>query len=388
MRHYAIILLSLFSSACATVEDNYKPVTCNTPLPYEGAALYQVPVKLPPKDFTISTTFDKATKRDFDQAMNLAMTQSKAHVMSAAVATRNGIWHSTRSIHGPANKTLLYWASVGKAFTATVIMQLVEEGKITLDQPVSQWIPNLPNASSITIDHLLQHTSGLFSANEDMLVRNNPRYRSPEENINISTKHGAMFCPGQHWRYSNTGYTVLGKIIEQVDGRPYHQAVNARITRPLQLPTLQALAPLAQGENIAPLIPDDGTSPVMSPSWGFAAGNVVGSAEDMLNFWHALLSAKLLNEKNTDKLFTQLYPMFDKHSFYGRGVMLYVLPDDTSDTNTWLGHGGGTPGAKAIVAYSPKEQAFVAVALTGDGSAEASAYLLLKQVNIQNPVSR
>ena len=99
----------------------------------------------------------------------------------------------------------------------------------------------------------------------------------------------------------------------------------------------------------------------------------------MLRFWQALLTAKLLSDDNTRRMFERLYPMFDPGTFYGRGVMLYAFEDQGVST-VWLGHSGGAPGAKAVVAYAPSIQAMVAVALTGEGSAEATANLLLKQL--------
>lgn len=368
---------------CAGVERSYEAAKCETPLPYEGEHLYQKHVILPANDYVIGSTFDEATQHNLNEAMLEAMNLTKASVMSAAVTTTNGSWQATQSADGSTKAVRLYWASVGKAFTATVIMQLMEEGKISLADPVSYWVPGVPNASSITIDHLLHHTSGLFSANEDLKAQEEPRYYSPDENIEVSANHGAMFCPGQWWRYSNTGYTVLGKIIEQVDSRPYHEAVNARIGDRLMLTSLRALAPLEEPIDVAPLMPVDGSEPNMSPSWGYAAGNVVGSAEDMIRFWQALLTAQLLTAENTKSLFERLYPMFDSYTFYGRGVMLYALPDSTSGNKIWLGHSGGTLGGNAVVAYSLTEKAFVAVALTGDGSAPATAQLLLKQLVMQ-----
>jgi D-alanyl-D-alanine carboxypeptidase len=261
-----------------------------------------------------------------------------------------------------------------------VILQLVEERKLALTDPVSRWVPRVPYGEHITVDHLLQHRSGLFSANEDARERAHPRYRTPHQSLRIARKHGAMFCPGQAWRYSNTGYTVLGLIIEAVEGQPYHAVVNRRIAERLDLSTLRALAPKEAPADVAPLVPADGTTPQIAPSWPFAAGAVVGSADDMLRFWHALLARRLLSEEHTARMFDPLYPMFDRGTWYGRGVMLYELPDRSGGTTTWLGHSGGTPGAKAVIAYAPAAQAFVAVALSGDGSAEASAHLLLQQL--------
>ncbi|MDY7015650.1 MAG: serine hydrolase domain-containing protein, partial [Cyanobacteriota bacterium] len=331
-------------------------------------------------DFALGHSFDPATRSRLERALLEAMERTKARVMSAAVATSEGFWETTRAADGSLSPLKLYWASAGKTLTATIIMQLVEEGKLSLDDPLSRWMPEFPNASSIAIEDLLQHTAGIFSFNEDSNVRRNGRYVSPDEAIAIAAKHGAMFCPGRRWRYSNTGYTLLGKIIEQIEQRPYHEVVNARIRDRLQLTGLRALAPLERLSGIAPLTPTDSAVSAIEPSWPYAAGNVVGSAADLVRFWHALLAAKLTREESVDLMFEQLYPMFDRGTFYGRGVMLYVL-NETLGSPIWLGHRGGTPGAKAVVAFSVGDRAFVAVALTGEGLPEATANLLLEQLS-------
>ncbi|WP_407929072.1 serine hydrolase [Desulfomarina profundi] len=86
---------------------------------------------------------------------------------------------------------------------------------------------------TLTQSDLLLHTAGLFSANEDVEFRKSPRYITPGEAIHISISHGAMFCSGENWRYLNTGYTILGQIIEAVEGQPYHEMVNRRISKRL-----------------------------------------------------------------------------------------------------------------------------------------------------------
>jgi D-alanyl-D-alanine carboxypeptidase len=100
----------------------------------------------------------------------------------------------------------------------------------------------------------------------------------------------------------------------------------------------------------------------------------------MIVYWHALLGGRLLQPAEQSRLLEHLYPMFDKGTYYGRGVMLYEVPGASGPARIWLGHSGGTPGAKALVAWSASDSACVAVALTGDGSAEATAALLLRQL--------
>jgi D-alanyl-D-alanine carboxypeptidase len=310
--------------------------------------------------------------------MTDAMGRTRAGVMSAAVGTDAGVWSATRAADGTASAQSLAWASAGKAFTAVVVLQLVQEGRLTLTDPLARWLPAFPNAAAITVDHLLQHTAGVFSANEDLEARAEPRYRAPVESIDIAARHGAMFCPGQFWRYSNTGYTMLGQIIEAVDGRPYHEAVQARVLARFGGTSLRALAPGEEPVDVAPPLPTNPDQPRVVPNWAYAAGSIVGSAGDMVTFWHALLTGKLLDARRTALLFERLYPMFDEATYYGRGVMLYVLPAEAGSA-VWLGHSGGAPGVKSIVAYSAADRAIVAVALTGDGNAQAAAFLLLRQ---------
>jgi D-alanyl-D-alanine carboxypeptidase len=382
-----LIWVALLNTSCSVFGNDPRPgegVHCTDTLTYEGKPLYASSASLPTPEFQLGKTFDSATSARLDSAFTEAMRLTQAKVMSAAVFTTMGKWAVTRAADGSPQKARLYWASVGKLMTATVILQLVEEGKLALSDPISRWLPDFPNATVITIDHLLQHTSGVFSSNEDESVRKAHRYFTPDEDIALSAKHGALFCPGQWWRYSNTGYVILGKIIESIDGRPYHEAVNARLFASLSLPTLQALAPQQDPGDLAPLAPSDSAEKPMEPNWGYAAGCVVGSAEDMALFLHALLTGKLLHGSSIALMFSRLYPMFDEPTFYGRGVMLYNLPVDSGTSMTWVGHSGGSPGIKSIVLYSPKDGAFAAVALTGDGSAPASANLLLKQLQLSH----
>ena len=107
----------------------------------------------------------------------------------------------------------------------------------------------------------------------------------------------------------------------------------------------------------------------------------MATAPDMIEFWHALLGGKILKAETVRGQFERLHPMIDKGTFSGRGVMLYDVPIDEKRRLTWLGHGGGAPGSKALVLYSVDARAFVAVALNNDGSAEATANLLLKALN-------
>ena len=351
---------------------DYRPVRCQARVPYAGAPLHPpvAPVELAsipdrPLPHSQAARLDEAFARLSDYAAAPALT--------AAVARPGvGLWHRGAT---PPGKPLLWWASVGKAFTATVVLSLVQEGKLSLDMPVSRWVDGVPNGDVATVRDCLAHTAGIFSANEDLVVRAHPRYRDPMAMLAVARRHGAMFCPGERWRYSNTGYDVLGKIVEGVDGRPVDEAITARIIAPLGLTSMRALRPGAAERTVAPPVSAHGET--MEPGWAGAAGAVVSDAHDMAQALAALLGGRFLRKPLRREMTAILYPMFDPGTYYGLGMMVFEVPDGRT-TLRWIGHAGGAPGASAIAIFSPGDRAIAAVALTGDGSAAAGANLLLK----------
>jgi len=354
---------------------DYRPAVCAARKPYVGGALHP-PVTIGPIGEPATNPFDAATQARLEAGFDKARTATAAPSMTAAVMVPGrGAWSRTETV---GDAPLLFWASAGKALVATVALQLAQEGKLSLDAPISTWIENAPNGQIVTVRDLLAHTSGLFSANEDLKVRAEPRGLSIDEQLRVARRHGAMFCPGERWRYTNTGYALLGEIIGRVDGRPYAEAIEARIIQPLGLTRMRVIRPGPPAADVAPLA--SAKEAPMEPAWAGAAGPIVASAEDMVTFWAALLGGRLLRPEGVEAMFATLYPMFDAGTFYGLGAMAFEVPQADGGKALWLGHAGGTPGAGAVVLYAPADRAFVGVALTGDGSAVASANLLLSQL--------
>ncbi|WP_242920997.1 serine hydrolase domain-containing protein [Caulobacter sp. CCUG 60055] len=358
---------------------DYRPAVCRSAVAYAGAPLHPPPS---PADLDgaagdLAGSLDPATAARLDAALDAAAAATRAHALTAAVGVPGqGLWQARRGADA-ASSPLFYWASVGKLATATVVLQLVEEGRLKLSDPVSRWEPDLPNGAAITVEHLLDHVGGLFSANEDAVVRRRGGRLSWDEELSVLRRHGALFCPGERWRYSNSGYAVLGRIVEQVDGRPLDRAIAARLISPLGLTGMRAIAPGDAVADIAAPVADAGPDRALDVRAPGAAGPLAATAADMVRFEQALLDGRLLKAETTRRRFERLYPMFQAGQFYGQGVMLYDVPD-TPRPLYWIGHSGGGPGVRAVVAYAPRQRAFVAVALTGDGSAEAAANLLLK----------
>lgn len=371
-------LVRLFVLLPGIAAADYKPVQCDARESYAGRPLHAaVRVAAAPGPFS-ENAFDADTVRRLDEALAVVRKATEAPAVSAAVAVPGrGLWRSADGADAP----LLYWASAGKAFTAVVVLQLAAEGRLDLDMPVSRWIDDVPNGDAITVRDLLAHTSGLFSANEDRKARRDPRYRSATENLSIARRHGAMFCAGANWRYSNTGYDLLGEIVRIVDGRPLDAAIVARVVDRLGLKRTQVLRADSDLRDLAPLT--SAKEKPIDPRWPGAAGPIAADAADMTRFLAALFNGELLPSASVDSMTATLYPMFDAGTYYGLGLMVFDIAD--GDTRQlWTGHAGGTPGAGALMVYSPQDNAFVAVALTGDGSAAASVNLLMKALRAAN----
>ncbi|MBL8298533.1 MAG: beta-lactamase family protein [Rhodanobacteraceae bacterium] len=364
------LIATLPATALAT---RSRAADCETRATYAGPALHAA-VRLAQAPGELSNAgFNNAVVRHLDDAFTQVLSATAAPSISAAIAVPGvGSWSANRA---ESDAPLLYWASAGKAFTAVVILQLAEEGLLSLDDPASRWVDGVPNGRIVTVRDLLAHTSGLFSANEDLLARENPRQRSVSENLAIARRHGAMFCPGAQWRYSNTGYDVLGEIVRKVDGRSLEEAISTRIIAKLGLTRTRVLGPDSNISDIAPLRPANGRP--IDPRWPGAAGPIAADAADMLRFFAALMNGRLLSPQSVASMSATLYPMFDASTYYGLGLMVFDVPDGDR-RNLWLGHAGGTPGGSALLLYSPEDNAFVAVALTGNGPATAAAYKMLK----------
>ena len=184
-------------------------------------------------------------------------------------------------------------ASLTKTFTATVLLQLVSEGKLSLNDSVEQRLPGVvPNGSKITIRQLLNHTSGLYDFEIDprylkpYLAGNFAHYWSPRQLVEFGVSHKPLFAPGRGYSYSNTNYVVAQLIIERVTGRTIGAEFGRRIFAPLHLrqtsyPTKPGLPrPYAHGYMLLgqpPLTDVTGLSPSMAPG----SGGIVSTMDDL-----------------------------------------------------------------------------------------------------------
>jgi D-alanyl-D-alanine carboxypeptidase len=377
------------SGCAAVVAEDFQPKVCASAVEYLGGALHPavVPEAFVGLDRPLVGEIDRPLAAKLNDAVEWILKNTPAPGITAAVGfPGQGLWSTSRglAVSMPptplAAEPLFHWASVGKTFTATAIMLLVEEGKLAYSDPLAKWFPDFPNAQAITIDHLLTHTNGIFSFNADLKFREAKGYFPPDRLLRIAAGHGCVCCPGERWYYSNTGYVLLGCIVEKIEGRPLHEVFASRIIKPLGLTQTVAFSPGRPPKELATGHVGGKPDRDFEPTTPFGAGNIGASAHDMVLFWQALLAGKILRKQTVEQAYSRLYPMFEPGLFYGRGVMLTEFTDKDNAKVVWLGHSGGTPGIKAVIAYDLEARIFLAVSINGDTSAEATANKLLSVV--------
>lgn len=306
-------------------------------------------------------------------AFDLAAARLPAKSVSVALALPGqGSWTASRG----ASEPLYAWASVGKQATAVVVLQLAEEGRLNLEDPVARWLPGVPNGEHITVRQLLAHTSGLYSANEARTARGLHGPMTLQEELAILARHGSLYTPGSCWRYSNSGYRLLGAVIERATGQSWQHEIQTRVIDRLGLSQMRVVTDAASLAGVALPVTADG-SPALDLTEPGPAGAIVASAADMVRFEQALLDGELLKPESLRAMLGETRLGYQQGMSYGLGAMRYDIPDGAGRLH-WIGHSGGGPGISAVVAYDLDRRAFVAVAVNGGGDAHAVANLLLR----------
>ena len=277
-----------------------------------------------------------------------------------------------------------------KTFVAVVVMQMVQEGKVGLDEPIETYLPGLIkgegiDASRITVRQLLQHTSGLpehtdyyFSSNAAAL-ENIQHYIPARDLLDVALSKPAAFEPGTQWSYSNTNYIVLGMLIERVSQRPVGEQIDQRIIKRLGLShtyfpgngekKIRGSHPQGYHINGEGKL-EDVTE--MDASLPWAAGAMVSTPSELNTFFQAVFDGRLLTQSSIDEM--------KKGVDTGSGGMVYGLGlfgTPLSCGGTSWGHGGGAFGYKTHNAVGPDGTA-VTVAVTALSSAIAD------QSNLEN----
>ncbi|WUS29356.1 beta-lactamase family protein [Streptomyces sp. NBC_01255] len=254
-----------------------------------------------------------------------------------------------------------------KTFTVTAVLELVDEGKVGLDDPISDYVDGVPNGDKITLRDLAAMRSGLFNytGDEDFykaLTSDPDRPFTPQQLLDYSFKHPVEFQPGEEFQYSNTNTILLGLVVEKAGGMPLHEYIQKNVLEPAGLrhttfPTDAAFPrPHAHGytEQTASGDVEDATD--WNPSWGWAAGAMISNLQDMRSWAETVATGTLLTaETQAERL--KVYPSSTSGDGYGLGIF---------DIQGWIGHNGSLPGYQSLTIYLPEAQATLVVLLNTD----------------------
>ncbi len=290
-----------------------------------------------------------------------------------------GVSDRTANSKMPADARMLA-GSVGKTFFAALALDLVTQGKLELDAPISKylgehaWFARLPNAQNITVRMLMNHTSGLVRYEFDprvtqKLTREPDHVWTPEERVGYVVGTTAPFAAGAGWDYSDTNYIVLGMILEKITGRDLYEQVAARFLGPLQLrrtlPSDRRDPRGAVQGYAGPQNPFGGRDEmiangkfIVNPQMEWTGGGYASTAGDLARWAKLLYEGKAISPAAVDLMVAApaTAPMLGQGAQYGLGVIIRQTPLGTA-----LGHSGFFPGYLTEMRYFPDHDFAVAV---------------------------
>lgn len=286
----------------------------------------------------------------------------------------------------PVNGQMLV-GSTGKTFVSAVALQLVTEGKLGLDDHVSEyfadedkpWFDRIPNADSLTVRSLMNHTSGIprYVFNREFLsdVSENPlKARTPRECVSVILDAKPIHDVGDGWGYSDTNYLLLGLIIEKITGNSFYDEAQERLLNPLRLestiPTTQAKLPgLVQGHAGQPNpfgVPEktvkDGNY-ALNPSFEWCGGGYMSSVGDLARWMQSLHGGEVLESEIYSELVSAVDFRTGKKSEQGYGLGTFVWQTDLGE---FVGHAGMMPGYLTQIEYSRTHQFSVTYQINTD----------------------
>lgn len=247
--------------------------------------------------------------------------------------------------------------SIAKMYTAAMIYQLAEENKLKLTDTLSTYFPQIQNAQTITLSQILGHRSGIHDSLLDPNLRTTPRTEpiTREEVLALIAKGTPDFEPGSQHRYSNSGYAVLGLILEKITGQSYGEALRERITSRIGLSDTYAVTEktdVSKNEAVGYARFPDGFRPSqeMHPSNQIGGGAIVATTADMAKFIQALFDGKIISQEHLAVMKTQ-------RDGEGMGMVTFQFAG-----KTFYGENGGGGPVGAWVAYLPEERLAIAYA--------------------------
>jgi CubicO group peptidase (beta-lactamase class C family) len=321
---------------------------------------------------------------DLAAKMQAAVTDviNRTHVPSAAVGiVQNGrvtyiaaFGQSRLSPATPASPDMHYAiGSISKQFTTACILLLAEEGKLTLDDPVGKYFPELTRANEVTIRNLLSHTSGYEDyAPQDYTIPVWTKATTAQAVVHEWATKPLDFDPGTQYQYSNTNFNIVGLIVEKVSGQPFWKYLSSRVLRPLGLTKTidmdtqrDQLEPIGYFRNaLGPLRP----ALMEAPGWYFADGEMAMPAADLLKWDISMMNQSLLKPASYTAMETEMKLKNGQGAGYGLGVSVGMR-----NGHRIVSHGGEVGGFVASNMVFPDDKIAVVVLTNQEASSAAGA---------------
>lgn len=315
---------------------------------------------------SFGTVFSQSfNKPKLDSLMDILTEKNNA--MGSLTISRKGVVVYSRAIGysyisgneklSATDQTKYRIGSITKMFTATMIFQLIEDGKISLTTTVDKFFPQLPNANKITISNLLNHRSGLHNFTDDPeYVTWETQPKTQDEMLAIISKSPVDFQPNEKFSYSNSNYVVLGYIIQNISKQSYSKFLRTRITSKIGLSNTYVGAKTDAKKNESfsyRFLTGWEQGPETDMSIPGAAGAIVSTPADLTKFIESLFSLKLVSNSSL----SQMKTMTD-----GFGMGMFQIPFYEKSA---YGHNGGIDGFASTLAYFPEDNLAVAYCTNG-----------------------
>ncbi len=339
----------------------------------------------------VSTAPATALPADFAKQANAVLASSFAPDApgAAAIVMDDGkvVYAAGRGLADVSKKrpigpdTVFRLGSITKQFTAAVVVQLVEGGKVSLADPLSKFLPGYPRpGADATVAQLLNHTSGIqsYTGIPGWMAGSKPAQAVTTTSLIAEFKDmPAEFDRGTKWDYNNSGYVLLGAIIEKVTGKAWHEAVAQRITRPLGLSSIrygvgeERIAAMAAGYSLdaKKVVP----SRPIHMSVPHAAGALVGNVRDLAKWSHALHHGKVVKTGSYRRMIARTRLNDGTEHPYAFGLR----EEDVRDRKA-IAHGGGIFGFSTYALYVPSDDVFVAVLANSDAPQTSASVTSLR----------
>ncbi len=278
--------------------------------------------------------------------------------------------YSSLSIKRPMQVADLFRiASVTKTYTAVMLLQLVDEGKIGLEDTIGKYLPGIPNGDKITIRQMLAMQSGLFEVNNDSIIAqefdNDPNhYFSREELLAAIKRHEPDFQPGEKTQYSNSNFIILGILIEDLTGTPYSNALHSRITQPQDMGNTSfaesQFMPEEKTYSNGYMFDDNyeyfEVTEKFNMSVAYSAGAIISDMNELRKWIYELTSGSLVSSSLFEQM--QVFSPIFQDMEYGLGIMRF--------RDNYLGHAGDGMGYHTFAARNPQKNITIIIFFNGE----------------------